>query len=221
MGGVRVDADTAATTVRGLYAAGEVAGGLHGANRLGGNSLTDLLVFGRRAGSHAAAYAKDMANLPSVNPDQVKEIERAATAPFDDQGNENPYTVMQDLQKCMEANSGIVRAKDELERGLTELQTLKQRAGKMKVDGTRQYNPGWHYAVDLRNMLIVSEAITLSALNREESRGGHTRDDHPLSKPELEGLNTVVRARNGSMQHEHVQRPAMPAELQELLGSGH
>jgi succinate dehydrogenase / fumarate reductase flavoprotein subunit len=221
MGGVRVDADTAATSVRGLYAAGEVAGGLHGANRLGGNSLTDLIVFGRRAGSAAAGYAKDMANLPSVNPDQVKEIERTATAPFDDKGSENPYTVMQDLQKCMELNSGIVRAKDELERGLSELQTLKQRAGKVKVEGDRHYNPGWHYAVDLRNMLIVSEAITLSALHREESRGGHTRDDHPLSKPELEGVNTVVRARNGSMQHEHTPRPSMPDELQQLLGSGH
>jgi succinate dehydrogenase flavoprotein subunit len=217
MGGVLVDADTAATTVRGLYAAGEVAGGLHGANRLGGNSLTDLLVFGRRAGAHAAAYAKDLAALPAINPDQVREIERIGLAPLEEPGKENPYTVIQDLQKCMEANSGIVRDKAELERGLGELQKLKERAGKVHVEGGRHYNPGWHYAIDLRNMLVVSEAITLSALNREESRGGHTREDHPLSRPELEKVNSVVRARNGTMECEHVVRPAMPDELQRLL----
>ncbi len=217
MGGVRVEADTAATTVRGLYAAGEVAAGLHGANRLGGNSLTDLLVFGRRAGAAAAAYAKDHAGLPAVHPDQVRDIERQAVAPFSDSGTENPYTVLQDLQKCMEANSGIVRSKDELARGLDELRKLGQRAGRVKVEGNRQYNPGWHYAIDLRNMLVVSEAITLSALHREESRGGHTREDHPLSKPELERVNTVVRARNGNMQHEHTPRPAMPEELERML----
>jgi succinate dehydrogenase / fumarate reductase flavoprotein subunit len=217
MGGVRVEADTAATTVRGLYAAGEVAAGLHGANRLGGNSLTDLIVFGRRAGAAAAAYAKDLAGAPSVNPAQVQEIERTALAPFDAPGAESPYAVMTDLQKCMETNSGIVREKAELERGLGELQQLWQRAAKVKVEGSRHYNPGWHYANDLRNLLIVSEAITLSALNREESRGGHTRDDHPLSKPELEKVNTVVRNHNGSIQHEHVARAPMPDELQKLL----
>jgi len=110
-----------------------------------------------------------------------------------------------------------VRTRDELARGLDELARLKQRTGRIKVEGNRQYNPGWHYAIDLRNMLIVSEAITLSALHREESRGGHTREDHPLSKPELERVNTVVRARNGAMQHEHAPRPAMPKELERLL----
>jgi succinate dehydrogenase / fumarate reductase flavoprotein subunit len=217
MGGVRVEADTAATTVPGLYAAGEVAGGMHGANRLGGNSLTDLLVFGRRAGAAAAAYAKGHATVPTVHPDQVRELERVALAPFDESGNENPYTVFQDLQACMEANAGIVRVKEELERCLEVLRTLKQRTAKVRVEGNRQYNPGWHYAMDLRNLLLVSEAITLCALNREESRGGHTRDDHPLSKPELERVNSVVRTRNGDMQHEHVPRPAMPEELSKLL----
>ncbi|HKI99072.1 MAG TPA: fumarate reductase/succinate dehydrogenase flavoprotein subunit [bacterium] len=217
MGGVRVEADSTATTVPGLFAAGEVAGGLHGGNRLGGNSLTDLLVFGRRAGAHAAAYAKDLANAPSVNPDQLREIEHTALAPFGDGGTENPYAVMQDLQKCMETNSGIVRDKTEMERGLEELARLRDRVGKLRVEGSRHYNPGWHYTADLRNMLIVSEAITLSALHREESRGGHTREDYPLSMPELEKVNTVVRERKGAMEHEHTPRPAMPEELERLL----
>jgi succinate dehydrogenase / fumarate reductase flavoprotein subunit len=216
MGGVRVNAESAMTNVPGLYAAGEVASGLHGANRLGGNSLTDLLVFGRMAGKHAAAYAKDLANLPSVNSDQVSEIETATLAPFDG-GSENPYTVMQDLQSCMETNSGIVRVKEEMEAGLEQLQALKERAGKVSVEGSRLYNPGWHYAIDLRNMIAVSEAITLSALHRKESRGGHTRDDHPLSMPELESVNTVVREENGEMAWEHVKREPMPGELEQLL----
>jgi succinate dehydrogenase / fumarate reductase flavoprotein subunit len=148
----------------------------------------------------------------------VQEIERVAVAPFDEAGSENPYTVMQDLQTCMEANSGIVRTQQEMERGLEELQALKARTGKVKVEGNRQYNPGWHYAVDLRNLLVVSEAITLSALNRKESRGGHTREDFPTPLPELEPVNTVVRARNGAMDWEHVPRPPMPDPLKALLG---
>lgn len=215
MGGVRVDAESAATIVPGLYAAGEVAGGLHGANRLGGNSLTDLLVFGRRAGEAAAEYAKNQ-SAGSVNPDQVKEIEKEALAPFNG-GSENPYTVMQDLQTTMETNSGIVREKAEMEKGLEELKALKSRATQVNVEGNIQYNPGWHYAIDLRNMLSVSEAITLSALNREESRGGHTRDDFPLSIPDFEKVNTVVRDKAGEMEWEHVQREPMPANLEKLL----
>jgi succinate dehydrogenase / fumarate reductase flavoprotein subunit len=217
MGGVRVDADTSATTVSGLFAAGEVAGGLHGANRLGGNSLTDLLVFGRHAGKSAAAYAKDLARMPEVNPDQVKDIERVALRPFEDGGQENPYGVMQELQRCMETNSGIVRTHEELAKGLEALQDLKKKAAKVSVEGNRQYNPGWNYALDLRNMLVVSEAITISALNRKETRGGHTREDFPDSDPELEKVNTVVRLRDGAIQWEHVKRPEMPAELRELL----
>ena len=217
MGGVRVNAESAMTNVPGLYAAGEVAAGLHGANRLGGNSLTDLLVFGRMAGKHAAVYAKEQTNLPGVNSDQMGEIEAAALASFNE-GSENPYTVLQDLQSCMETNSGIVRVKEEMETGLEQLQALKGRAGKVTVEGSRLYNPGWHYAIDLRNLLTVSEAITLSALHREESRGGHTRDDHPLSMPELETVNTVVREEKGEMVWEHVKREPMPSELEQLLG---
>ena len=217
MGGVRVDPDTCMTSVAGLYAAGEVAGGLHGANRLGGNSLTDLLVFGRRAGESAAEYAKSLSGMSQVNPEQVQEIERTALAPFDESGTENPYEIMQDLQKMMEHDSGIVRVKEEMEEGLEGLQALKQRLGKVKVEGNRQYNPGWHYAIDLHNLIAVSEAITLSALHREESRGGHTREDFPDSSAELEKVNTVVRARNGEMTWEHVPRDPLPDDLQELL----
>ena len=217
MGGVRVDAESAMTRVPGLFAAGEVAGGLHGANRLGGNSLTDLLVFGARAGKHAADYAKEHAALPAINPDQVRDLERQALQPFDETGKENPYTVMQDIQKCMEANSGIVRTEKELESGLEMLKDLGKRAEQVHVEGNRQYNPGWHYALDLRNMLCISEAITLSALHRKESRGGHTREDFPDSSDALETVNTVVRPVNGSMSHEHEIRPEMPDELKKLL----
>ena len=216
MGGVRVDAETAASNVPGLYAAGEVAGGLHGANRLGGNSLTDLLVFGRMAGLHAANHAKNTSSA-EVNQDQVQAIERRALSSFDSGGNENPYTVMQDLQAIMETNSGIVREQKEMEQCLEELKKLKARAGKLKVEGNIQYNPGWHYANDLPNLLAVSEAITLSALNREESRGGHTREDFPLSTPEGEKINTVVRDKNGEMAWEHVSRGPMDSDLEKLL----
>ena len=221
MGGVRVDPETCSTSVPGLFAAGEVAGGLHGANRLGGNSLTDLMVFGRRAGAGAAEYAGALSAMPGVNPDQVRDIERLALAPFEESGTENPYEVMQDLQKMMEHDSGIVRAKEELADGLGKLRTLKERSVKVRVEGNRQYNPGWHYALDLHNLIMVSEAITLSALHRDESRGGHTREDFPESSPELEKVNTVVRNRDGEMAWEHVTREPLPGDLQELLSHPH
>jgi succinate dehydrogenase / fumarate reductase flavoprotein subunit len=217
MGGVLVDADTAQSTVPGLFAAGEVAGGLHGSNRLGGNSLSDLLVFGRRAGLGAADYAKSLARTPAINPDEVEAAARELLIPFNEGGTENPYAVLQDLQQSMEANAGIVRTKDDLERGLVALEALKKRVARLKVEGTRHYNPGWHYALDLRALLTVSEAITLSALNREESRGGHTRLDFPGRSPALEKVNAVVRQQNGRMVCEHVPRPAMPEELKKLL----
>ncbi len=217
MGGVRVNPETTMTRVPGLFAAGEVAGGLHGANRLGGNSLTDLLVFGRRSGSHAAAYAKDMQTLPGVNPDQVKEIERVALKPFDDKGKENPYTILQDLQHSMEFSSGIVRTKVDMEKGLKSLQKLSRRAGNVKVEGNRYYNPGWNYALDLRNLITVSEAITVSALHRDESRGGHTRDDYPDSTDEMQKVNTIVHKKGAKMAWKHEKRPPMRSDLQELL----
>jgi succinate dehydrogenase / fumarate reductase flavoprotein subunit len=217
MGGVRVDADTAQSTVPGLFAAGEVAGGLHGSNRLGGNSLSDLLVFGCRAGLGAADYAKGLTRTLAINPDEVEAAAQELLTPFNEDGTENPYAVLQDLQQSMEANAGIVRTKAELERGLVELEGLKKRAAKCKAEGTRHYNPGWHYALDLRALLTASEAITLSALNREESRGGHTRLDFPARNPALEKVNIVVRQQNGRMVYEHVPRPEMPEELKKLL----
>jgi succinate dehydrogenase / fumarate reductase flavoprotein subunit len=217
MGGVRVDADTAQSTVPGLFAAGEVAGGLHGSNRLGGNSLSDLLVFGCRAGLGAADYAKGLTKTLAINPDEVEAAAQELLTPFNEDGTENPYAVLQDLQQSMEANAGIVRTKAELERGLVELEGLKKRAAKCKAEGTRHYNPGWHYALDLRALLTASEAITLSALNREESRGGHTRLDFPARNPALEKVNIVVRQQNGRMVYEHVPRPEMPEELKKLL----
>jgi succinate dehydrogenase / fumarate reductase flavoprotein subunit len=217
MGGVRVDADTAATNVPGLYAAGEVAGGLHGSNRLGGNSLSDLLVFGCRAGRYAAEYARRLLKMPDINRDEVEIAVQQLVAPFEEGGTENPYAVMQDIQTCMENNVGIVRTKAELERGLIELETLKARAAKLKVTASRQYNPGWHYAIDLRSMLVVCEAIMRAALYREESRGGHTRLDFPDTHDALDNVNTVVRQDNGRMVCEYVTRPEMPEELKALL----
>jgi succinate dehydrogenase / fumarate reductase flavoprotein subunit len=217
MGGVRVDADTSMTTVPGLFAAGEVAAGLHGANRLGGNSLTDLLVFGRRAGKYAAEYAKDRAGVPQVNEEQVQAIQKIANAPFEDSGTENAYAILQDLQTSMETNVGIVRNQAELERGLQTLKQLKERAARVRVEGNRQYNPGWHYALDLRNLLVVSEAIALAAATRKESRGGHTREDFPDADPAAEKVNLVIHPRNGSMAVEPVARPPMPEELKKIM----
>ena len=217
MGGVRVDADTAATSVPGLYAAGEVAGGLHGSNRLGGNSLSDLLVFGRRAGQYAAEYARRLLKMSDINADEVENAARQLVAAFDGEGAENPYAVMQDIQMCMESNAGIIRTKAELERGLIELEKLTARASKLKVVGSRQYNPGWHYAIDLRSMLVVCEAITRAALHREESRGGHTRQDFPDTNEALDHVNTVARQQDGQMVCAYVTRSEMPAELKKLL----
>jgi succinate dehydrogenase / fumarate reductase flavoprotein subunit len=217
MGGVRVDAESTMTNVPGLFAAGEVAAGMHGANRLGGNSLTDLLVFGRRAGKYAAEFAKDRAQFPKVAEDQVRDIQRVANQPFDDGGTENAYAIMQDIQQSMESLVGIVRTHADLEQSVGVLKSLKERAARVKVEGNRQYNPGWHYALDLRNLLTVSEAVAISAMQRKESRGGHTREDFPEADKELEKVNSVVRPRNGSVAHEFVKRPPMPEELQKIM----
>ena len=214
MGGVRVEADTAATCVPGLYAAGEVAGGMHGSNRLGGNSLSDLLVFGQRAGASAAEYARRLLKIPDIDPQEVEVAAQFLVAPFEQGGTENPYAVMQDIQQCMEDHAGIVRTKEELERGLVVLGGLKQRAMHLKVSGSRHYNPGWHYAIDLRAMLVVCEAIIRSAINREESRGGHTRLDFPETEDALENVNTVVRQQDSRMVCEYVRRPEVPEDLQ-------
>lgn len=181
MGGIEVDPDTGASVVPGLFAAGECAGGMHGSNRLGGNSLSDLLVFGRRAGLGAAEYVQKLDSRPAVAPAALDAAAKLALAPLDRSGGavENPYTLHADLQQSMNDLVGIIRNAGELEQALSRLEEFKARFAAVAVDGGRQYNPGWHLAVDLRNMLLVSECVAKAALQRTESRGGHTRDDHP------------------------------------------
>jgi succinate dehydrogenase / fumarate reductase, flavoprotein subunit len=192
MGGVEVDPDTAQSRVPGLFAAGEVAGGMHGSNRLGGNSLSDLLVFGKRAGSGAAAYVDSLgADRPAVTESDVDSAAAAAVVPFERVGGENPYTIHQELQQSMNDLVGIIRRADEIEQALKRLADLKVRADRVTVEGHRQYNPGWHLALDLRNMLTVSECVARAALERTESRGGHTRDDFPEMTAEWRRLLLV------------------------------
>ena len=217
MGGVRVDPETQASSVPGLYAAGEVAAGLHGANRLGGNSLSDLLVFGRRAGLHAAEYASGVAARPEVHRRQLDELAALALRPFDSAGTENPYTIQQDLQECMQTLVGIIRTDDELAKALEALEALGERAQRVRVEGHRQYNPGWHLALDLDPLLAVSECITLAARERTESRGAQTRDDFPGTDPELGTVNIVVRLRDGELSLTRQPLPTIPADLQRLL----
>jgi succinate dehydrogenase / fumarate reductase flavoprotein subunit len=217
MGGVRVDPDTQAATVPGLFAAGEAAGGMHGANRLGGNSLSDLLVFGLRAGRYAAEHALAAGDLPPVDPAQVAAAEREALAPFERDAGENPYAVQQDLQECMQELVGIIRTEDELKRALERIAVLKQRATRVSVEGHRQYNPGWHLALDLRSLLTVAECVTLAALERRESRGGHTRDDYPKPDPEFAKVKVVVRGRDGELTVSREALDEMPDDLQQLF----
>ncbi|MDQ3628230.1 MAG: fumarate reductase/succinate dehydrogenase flavoprotein subunit [Actinomycetota bacterium] len=219
MGGVEVEPDTAMSKVPGLYAAGEVAGGMHGSNRLGGNSLSDLLVFGRRAGVSAAEHAQGTAgSRPQVDEAEVKAAAEHALAPFSVAGGENPYTIQIDLQDVMQRLVGIIRTGDELNESLTEIEALKVRAGDLAVEGHRQYNPGWHLALDLVNMLVVSECIAKAALERTESRGGHTRDDFPGADDTWGTRNLVLTLDpDGDVQLEHQPLPAMPDELTSLM----
>jgi succinate dehydrogenase / fumarate reductase flavoprotein subunit len=221
MGGVEVDADTQESAVTGLYAVGECSGGMHGSNRLGGNSLGDLLVFGKRAGEAASAYAAGLGDArPAVREEDVKAAQASALAPFEVEGGENPYTIQQDLQQAMNDLVGIIRTGAELEESLREIEAFKERAKTMVVEGHRQYNPGWHLAIDLRNMLIVSEAIAKAALAREESRGGHTRDDYPLTDNEVWGTKNLVVTLNASgtgLDLSEKPLPVMPDELKKYF----
>jgi len=217
MGGVRVDADTTATTVPGLFAAGEVAAGLHGANRLGGNSLSDLLVFGRRAGLYAAEYCKKFTGTVSLDNDQVDSYAGEMLAPFESKGNENPYTIHADLQECMQDLVGIIRTEAELNQALMIIQQLKQRSQNVKVEGNRHYNPGWHLALDLHSLLNFAQAATLAAIERKESRGGHTRDDFPNTDVKFAKVNIIVRRKNGEMNLSQEPLPEMPDDLKALL----
>jgi succinate dehydrogenase / fumarate reductase flavoprotein subunit len=200
MGGVRVNGDTQMSDVPGLFAAGECGAGLHGANRLGGNSLSDLLVFGMRAGKYAAEFAKTN-EVVAVDPGQVENAARKALEPFARSGNDNPFAVQHELQGMMQDLAGIVRVEKEMHVALVKLGELKRRADAVPAPGNREYNPGWHTALDLQNLLTISEAVTRSALERKESRGAHFRDDYPSKDPAYGSFNTLIRkGPDGEMQ---------------------
>jgi len=217
MGGVRVEADTEATTITGLYAAGEVAGGMHGSNRLGGNSLSDLVVFGRRAGRSAAEHAVQTPGDRVISEAQVAEVTRHATSYFDNKGTESPYAVHHDLQETMQSLVGIIRVESELLEAEDKLAELQDRASKCTVEGGVRFNPGWHLALDLESMLAVSNCTTLSAIARRESRGGHTREDYPGFRPEFENVNMVTRLVDGKYVVVQEPKPQMPDELAKLF----
>jgi len=218
MGGVRVDADSTQSTVPGLFAAGEVAGGMHGSNRLGGNSLSDLLVFGRRAGLHAALYAKDFGGTLVVDSGQVERAARALLAPFERAaGGENAYSIQSDLQNTMQELVGIIRREPELVEAVKRIELLKARARNVRVDGHRQYNPGWHTALDLDPLLTVAECSAVAALERKESRGGHTREDHPYTDDTWGKVNVVLRLVGGRVQVSREPLPEMPPSLKALF----
>jgi len=216
MGGIRVDAETARSSVPGLFAAGEAAAGLHGANRLGGNSLSDLLVFGRRAGLAAADHAKTV-QTTSIDSTQIEEAAREMLAPFERKAGESPYAIHSDLQETMQNLVGIFRNKEDLLRALEELEKLKQRVEHVSVQGSRLFNPGWHLAQDLKAMLTVSEAVTRSALEREESRGAHSRIDHSGLDPTWGTKNNVIVREGSAMTLRQSPVPEMPGELKQLV----
>jgi succinate dehydrogenase / fumarate reductase, flavoprotein subunit len=218
MGGIRVDAETQMSTVPGLFAAGECAAGLHGANRLGGNSLSDLLVFGKRAGEHAARYARDHPR-PTVDGAQVARSTATALEPFGRSGTpEGPYRIQHELQELMQDLVGIVRRQEEMAQALERIAGLRERARAVAVTGNREYNPGWHTALDLDNLLTVSQAVALAAAARRESRGAHFREDFPDKDPAFGAFNHAVRlGPGGEMELDRVPLPPMPEELQRIV----
>jgi len=218
MGGVRVDAESQMSTVPGLFAAGECGAGLHGANRLGGNSLSDLVVFGQRAGKFAAQFAKDTP-AGQINPDQVDQSAREALEPFDrGSAGENPYTIQHELQKMMQDLVGIVRVEEEMERALEEIEQLKARAARVGIPGNREYNNGWHTALDLNNLLTVSEIVARVAILRKESRGAHFRDDYPEKSEKWGGVNLRVRKNlAGGVTVAEVPVTEIPDELKQVI----
>jgi succinate dehydrogenase / fumarate reductase flavoprotein subunit len=220
MGGVHVDSDTQMSRVPGLFAAGECAAGINGANRLGGNSLSDLLVFGKRAGEFAAKFAKEnsLGNIDRLQTDQIENVAREALAPFDRSSSESPYQVQKDLQDTMQDLVGIVRNESEMREALGKIDGFKKRAEKTAVSGNREYNPGWHTALDLKNLLTVSEAITRGALERKESRGAQFRDDYPDKDDQFAKVNTrISKAADGSMQIRLEPLPEMPDYLKRVI----
>jgi succinate dehydrogenase / fumarate reductase flavoprotein subunit len=216
MGGIRVEAETAQSTVPGLFAAGEAAAGLHGSNRLGGNSLSDLLVFGRRAGLAAAEHAKAVGPVV-IDDRQLVQAERELLAPFERVEGPSPYEVHRQLQETMQNYVGIFRNAEDLTTGLSEVRRLKQDAARVRVEGSRLFNPGWHLARDLKSMLMVSEAVAFSALARKESRGAHSRIDHPNYDETWGKQNNIVERDGEEMRLKQVPIADMPPELHELL----
>jgi succinate dehydrogenase / fumarate reductase flavoprotein subunit len=216
MGGIRVDAETAQSSVSGLFAAGEAAAGLHGANRLGGNSLSDLLVFGRRAGLAAAEHAK-RSSAPAIDSPQIEDAERQMLLPFERSGGESPYVIHSDLQHVMQSFVGIFRTEEDLRRALSEIDKLKERTASVRVEGSRLFNPGWHLARDLQSMLIVAEAVTRSALARRESRGAHSRIDYAGLDDAWGKMHNVVVKKADSMTLFASPVHDMPDDLKQLL----
>lgn len=217
MGGIKVDADTTMSNIEGLFACGECAAGMHGANRLGGNSLSDLLVFGNLAGKGASDYSKSLASNPEVNEEQVNEIIKNATNILNRESGENPYLLHEELQANMQVNVSIVRTKEDLEKGIEGVEKIKEKYKNIKAPGASQYNPGWHEALGLRNLLITSEAVARAALMREESRGGHSRVDFPGESKEWIKYNIVTKkGADGKMEINKVERPEPDAELKRI-----
>ncbi|MEJ7700009.1 MAG: fumarate reductase/succinate dehydrogenase flavoprotein subunit [Pyrinomonadaceae bacterium] len=217
MGGIRVDADTQASTVPGLFAAGECAAGINGANRLGGNSLSDLLVFGKRAGEYAAEYAKEQMQ-GEINQSQIERMGRQTLEAFERTGGENPFQIQHDLQDMMQDLVGIVRTEDEMQQALIGIKELKERREKISLTGNIDFNPSWHTALDLHNLLTVSEAITRAAIERKESRGGQYREDYPAKDAEFGKVNfTIKKDTDGEMKIERVPILEMPAELKQII----
>jgi succinate dehydrogenase / fumarate reductase flavoprotein subunit len=216
MGGIRVEAETGQSTVPGLFTAGESTAGLHGANRLGGNSLSDLLVFGRRAGLAASQHAKEVSS-PTVDNVQIEEAQRDALSPFQRRDGENPYAIHRDLQEVMQNLVGIFRTREDLQRALEEIEKLKEREARVSVEGSRLFNPGWHLALDLKCMIIVSEAVARSALVREESRGAHSRIDFPNLDPQHGTYNNIIRREGSTMTLRQQPLPEMPNELKQIV----
>jgi succinate dehydrogenase / fumarate reductase flavoprotein subunit len=219
MGGIHVDPDTQMSRVPGLFAAGECAAGINGANRLGGNSLSDLLVFGKRAGEFAAKFAKENTQ-GQIDNDTIDIVAREALQPFESRngGSENPYEVQKDLQEVMQNNVGIVRTESEMKSTLEQLKIFWERANRAGVTGHREFNPGWHTALDLKNLLTVSEAVALAALERRESRGAQFREDYPNKEERFSKVNTMVsKAPDGSMQIRLEPLPEMPDYLKQVV----
>jgi len=217
MGGIRVESDTQQTNVPGLFACGECAAGMHGANRLGGNSLSDLLVFGKLAGDGAMDYIKSCSDQPKVNDDQIMSIIRQATDILNRDKGTNPFLVHEDLQEVMQNYVGIVRSKDELNQAIKELYRISIDVDQVKAHASAQYNPGWNEAIDLGNLLITAEAVARAALMREESRGAHTRMDFENENDQWLESNIVIRkATDGSMEVQRVQRGEPPKELSQI-----